>query len=180
MEITRRDYIWLALVIGMAIVWYLSKPDTAPVGEYIPAKVAPPVKHVPMVEITPKKPLHVYHPSAKKKLKLSDEQINNQAIVVVAANQVLSDPHPQTIVTTLDQNTGQFKSITRRDPYPWMAAEQTGYMRIGYGFKSSGAKVVRLAASEDLVQILGWNIGGDGTLDSDAQWYGGVHAMYRW
>lgn len=178
---TRRDYLWLAVMLaGMALVWYYFKPQPAPVGQYTQAEKAPQVSGVPTVPLLPKKPIQVYADPAKQRLNLSPEQISNKAIVVVSASRVPSDLHPQTVVTTLDQNTGVFSTLVRSEPYPWLAAEQTGELRLDYGIKNGGLKVARLSLHENLVQIKALHLGVNSSLDTDGIFFVGAGVGWGW
>jgi len=167
--------ILLAIIAFMGFKLWQHDSATSPVGIYGPATQAPEVKLIPKVTTHPKA-VKVYAHVAVAHLKLPDSMKNQE---VLEATQVKADTRPQTIVTTLNPDTGEVTTIVRRDPYPWMAAEQTGEVRISYGFRGI-ARIARMTASEDLLQIKGINLGVVASLDSDGQHFLGAGVSYRW
>lgn len=160
------------------ILWHLNT-TTAPVGDHEPAKVAPQVKDVPKVDITPAK-IKVYAPKAKKRLKLPDAVQENQNIHVVESTRVQADDHPQTVTTMINAETGETETLVRREPLPWLAFKKTGEARMDYGRRRGVDRVVRLSIRQDLLQVKSLYAGVSASLDSDGQYFAGVGVGYRW
>jgi len=170
----------LAVILAGVFVWYwLTRPAPPPVNQYVTGKVARQLNKVPQVIIHPGG-LKVYAPAAKAKLNLPPELQQNQNAHVLAATTVKSDLHPQTIVTTIDEKTGESTTIVRRDPYPWIALDRSGEIRIDYGIKRGLEQVARLTFRQEFLQVKAMHLGITATLDSDGQGFAGVGVGYRW
>ena len=171
-------------ILAIAGCFYF-KPTPAPIGEHVAAKVAPQVKLIPKIEIKPPK-VKVYASISKAKLKLPAAELANPDIHVLESSRVAPDLHPQTVTTLIDAGTGETHTLIRREPDPWLAARNTGEIRIDYGYKfgsTSGAgfnKVARLTIREDLLQIKALYAGVNAALDSDGQGFVGVGVGYMW
>jgi hypothetical protein len=83
------------------------------------------------------------------------------------------------MTTVFDDHSGQSTILVKRDPYPWIAAEQTGEVRVSYGFRGM-QKMARITATEDFISIKGINLGVVGSLDMDGQHFLGAGISYRW
>lgn len=170
-------YAIIALVVALAFeVWKHNVPEPQPVGEYHAATFAPQVKDIPKV-MAKVSQVEVYSPAAAARLKLPDSMKEKP---VVAATECKSDPRPQTIVTVIDPSTGKSDTVVRAEAYRFLAAENVREAMIAYGYRNDGRKVARMAYTHDLVQMMGWNVGGYGTLDMDGKWFAGVSVAYRW
>lgn len=177
---TWRTRIELAFgVLAAGLIWYFSTPKPAPVNEWTQAKTVPQVVDVPKVSIQPKQ-IIVYSTPVKKHLGLPTEARANNDIVVVAASRVPSDLHPQTVTTLLDQNTGEFQTLVRREPYSWLAAEQSGELRVDYGIKNGMVRIGRLSLHEDLMQLSALHLGVSAALDTDRQFFAGAGVEWKW
>lgn len=161
-------------LVALALVWSYFKVDPAPVKTWTPATKAPQVAAIPHQDITPPH-VSVYASAAKKKLDLSPEVQADPHKHVLDAAVVPGDGHPITIIPLFDDQTGGVQMFVRHEPSPWLAAEQRGYIRFGYGIKNEQQQVGRLAGSINLVQIKAFHAGFDGTLDTDWQRYVGAH-----
>lgn len=166
------------LLAGVAL-WFTLRPPPAPVGSTVLAKPAKELQNAPKEEIHPPK-VQAYAPPAKAKLGLPADVRDDPNKYVLGSAKLPSDTHPHTITTVIDAKTGEVRTFDRRDPLPWIAAEQTGEIRIDYGFKNSLAKVVRLSLREDLVQVKALHLGINASLDADRAWFVGVGVGYRW
>jgi type IV secretory pathway protease TraF len=129
---THYTVIAVILLAALAAGWWYTKPAPAPVQQYTVAKTASPVKAIPKVNIKPPQ-VKAYAQAAKKKLTLPAQIQADKHQHVLAATAVPIDPHPQTIVTTIDDQTGEVQTFTRREPLPWLRAEQTGEVSLLYG-----------------------------------------------
>ena len=172
-------YLIIAILIagGWRLVDHFLPPD-APVNQYQTAPVAPQVAHVKTITIQPAQ-VKVYAPEAKQKLNLPADVQSNPSIYALSATRIKPDLRPQTIVTTLDASTGEAITYARRDPLPWLAAQQTGELRLDYGYKGI-SPVMRLSAREELLQVKALRLGVIGTIDSDGQFFIGAGAAVRW
>jgi len=177
MSLTTKIIIVVFLAVAAFVVFKLWQNNTitSPVGTYVPATKAPEVKLIPKVTVHPKV-VKVYAHVAVAHLKLPDDMKNQE---VLDATEVKSDTRPQTIVTTLNPDTGEVTTVVRRDPYKWVQAEQVGGVEISYGYRGTD-RIARMTASEDLVQVKGVNLGVVASLDSDGQHFVGAAISYRW
>lgn len=166
------------LIVAM-VLWYETKPTPAPVGDWQTAKHAPQVAAVPKTAITPPK-VEVYTAPAKKKLDLPAAVQQDTHAHVVAATRVAADDHPETVTTLLDDQTGAETTLVRREPLPWIAAEQRGELRLDYGMKNGARKVGRLSFQEDLVEVKALHAGVNANLDTDGQFFVGGGVAYKW
>lgn len=167
---------WIAAVVA-ALWWYLTPPP-AQVGQWTTATTAPQIKNVPDATITPAKVI-VKAPIAKKKLKLPPEIQDDPNKHVLDAVRIKKDTHPVTVTTVIDEATGEVKTIVRREPLPWLALEQTGELRLDYGWKG-GQQVMRLSLREDLLQVKALHAGVNLTLDSDGDYFVGAGVGWQW
>jgi hypothetical protein len=176
---TRTKLEILTIIIAGAIMWYLATPVKQPDGIYIPAKIDPAVADVKKVEVACTK-LEVYAPEAKQKLGLPVAEQADTNIDVLAATKVdPNDPHPKTIVSTVDIKTGKVDTEVKEDPYPWLVAENHSEVRADFGYKSSGIKVVRLSLTEEVLQVKAFHIGGNVAVDTDGTAFLGVGIGYK-
>lgn len=179
-----RIIVYLALIVACVMLWSSFTPSPAPVSQWTPAKIAPVVAAVRTVQIEIPK-VTVFSAPAKAKLKLPDVLVQNPDAHVIAATQVKADMRPQTVVTVIDAITGKSETITRREPYPWVAFTQTGEIRLDYGYKidhfaGGGKQIARLSVREELLQLKALHIGATASLDSDGTMFAGVGIGYRW
>lgn len=163
----------IALIAVAVACWWAFLRVPAPVGTFAPAPVAGAVRAVPTQIVQGK--VRVYTKPAAGKLGI---QIPDSSRVV-AATTIHADPHPQTVVTSVNPETGATETGFKREPYPWLAAQQTGEVRLGYGYRGS-ERVARLSVTEYLVQVKGLNLGVEASLDQDGQHFAGVSVSYRW
>lgn len=177
--ISRRTIAEVLVAAAVAVTWYVTLPKPAPIGEYRPAESSPDVKGVPTVPIKPKQVVAL-DPGAKKKLGLAEDVQNDPNKWVLGTAKLPADTHPQTVVAILDEKTGKTSLDYRRDELPWLAAEQTGYARIGYGVRSGAGRVTRLEAGETLLAVKALHFGVNGSLDSDGMAYVGAFVEWRW
>jgi hypothetical protein len=175
-----KPYLWLlAGLVVLALAWNYLKPKPAPVGSTVVAKPAPELRTVPKQTIAPPK-VSVYTPPAKKKLDLPAAVQDDPNKYVLGSAKLPSDTHPHTITTVIDAKTGEVQTYDRRDPLPWLAAEQTGEIRIDYGFKNGLVKVGRLSLREDLLQVKALHAGINAAVDTDGARFAGAGVGYRW
>jgi hypothetical protein len=168
------------ILLGLLVfIWDRLTPAPVPVNQWVAAPVAKVIAHVPTVSIQPKM-LRVYAPVAKKKLNLPPALQQDDNEYVISATTLKPDYHPQTTTTLVNKETGETTTVTRRDPYPWIAFQNSGEARIDYGIKDTGARVGRLTVREDFVQVKGINLGVTATLDSDRAAFAGIGAGYKW
>jgi hypothetical protein len=167
------------VAIGCGVLWYQTLPEKPPVGAYVVPETAKEVQGVV------KQPVNVgtvkaYPRASKAKLGLpvAEQQDDNQ--YAVAANSLKGDLHPRTVVSVLDTQTGEVKQEVRIDPYPWLAAEQSGEIRLDYGVKPGGRQVSRVSITENLVSVKALHFGVSATLDSDRTAFAGVGIGYKW
>jgi hypothetical protein len=180
MKLTLRTKLEIAAsLIFLAVLWWVATPKPAPVGRWNTAKTAPQVATTPTQQLQCR-PVVVYLPSAKPALDMPPDVQADKHKYVLAANQVKPDLHRQTLTTIYDENTGQTETLYRREPYPLLAAEQTGEVWVGYGVKNGGGRIGLLSVTEELLQVKALHFGLSGSVSTDGSVFAGVGAGYRW
>lgn len=167
------------LLLAAGCAWWYFTPAPVPVDEWAPAEVAPQVESVPKQDIKPPR-VRAYAPAAKAKLRLPDGMLNDPSIYVLGSSSLPSDTHPQTVTTVIDEQTGEVQTIVRREPLPWLAAEQHGELRLDAGVKNGLAKVVRLTLREDLLQVKALHADINASIDTDGQYFIGAGVGLKW
>lgn len=176
------------VVLGLLIwnFWPQPKPE---VGQSVPAKLAPELVLEPTVDATPKK-IKTYRPKVKQELNLPASAIGNQNEQVVAAAKVKPDDRPHTVTTTVDLQTGEFRSYDRPDPLPWLARDTKTVMGVFVGYKQM-EPAVRVEVSQHLLQVKAIHFVAKGTYDymlnspadsntlQKSEWFVGVGAELR-
>ncbi|MFA6064051.1 MAG: hypothetical protein WC736_15790 [Gallionella sp.] len=177
---TRTKLELAAACSALVALWYVSLPaDHQDTGQTTRPEVADELRGAGKTAITPPK-VPVYKPEAKNDLDLPPDVIADPNKYVAAAVTIPRDTHPHTVTATIDAKTGVIDMFDRRDPLPWLAAEQTCYVRLSYGVRTDIGQVYRLSGSENLLSIKALHFGVDGSLDSDGQGYVGAHVDYAW
>lgn len=176
----------LVLVSVGYVLWEkytTSKPPAS--GESVIATVAPAVKGAPTKDVVIKKPVRTFQGKSKERLKLPDAVQKDENQQVVAASQVKADLHPQTVSTVVNTETGKVETFVKIDPYPWLAIENRGEIKMAYGMKYQSFdhathQVGRLQFGYDAVHVKALTVGITGTLDTDRDAFLGVGVSYRW
>jgi hypothetical protein len=168
-----------ASLIFCAVIWWVATPKPAPVDQWQPAKQSSQVVAVPHETLTCK-PVVVYAQPAKQKLDMPPAIQAEKDKYVLSSSNVTPDLHPQTLTTIYDSTTGQTDILVRRDPYPWLATEQTGEVWVGYGVKNGGSRIGLLSITEELLQVKALHFGVAGSVSTDGSIFAGVGAGYRW
>ncbi|HEY6019807.1 MAG TPA: hypothetical protein VIY48_07850 [Candidatus Paceibacterota bacterium] len=170
----------IAAVMAFCVVlWQVSRPKTEPTGTTTSATTAPELKGADKQDITPPK-VPVYTLPAKQKLQLPPDVQDDPNKYVLASSKLPNDTHTHTVTTVIDQKTGQAQTYDRRDPYPWLAAEQSGSLWVGYGIKNGGYKVWQAVIQEDVFQVKAVHFGITATLASDGTAFAGIGASVKW
>jgi len=163
----------------LAALWYTALPDQPDTNQTTRPEIADELHGADKTTIAPPG-VPVYKPPVKRELGLPADVVADKNKHVAGAVKIPSDTHPHTVTAVIDAKTGEIEIFDRRDPLPWLAAEQTGYVRLSYGVRTGTGAVTRLAVSENLVSIKALRFGVDGSLDSDGQGYAGAHVEYHW
>lgn len=178
------------LVLVLAGVGYvlwekynISKPPAS--GESVIATVAPAISNAPTVAVTIKAPVRAFQGKTKEKLKLPEAVQKDPDQQVIAASQVQADLHPQTVSTVVNTETGKVETFVKIDPYPWLAIENRGEIKMLYGMKYQSFdhathQVGRLQFGYDAVRVKALTVGITGTLDTDRDAFLGVGVSYKW
>ncbi len=164
---------------------------TKPSEVSVPAAPAPEVKRAPTRRVAIKQPVKVFDDKTKKDLKLPEVVVKNEGEHVIAATQVKGSLRPQTITTVIDEKTGESQSFVKTDPYPWLAMENRGEIRMAYGYRyspqsltmfspSTVKQVGRLSFTYDALRVKALTIGPSGSVDTDGQAFIGLGVSYRW
>ncbi len=175
-----------SIIVGLsAYLWY--DMDHRPVQSTemsVPATPAPETKRAPTKRVAIAKPVKVFGDGIKPKLKLPDAVAKNVDEHVIAATQVRGSLRPQTVTTVIDEKTGESQTYVKSDPYPWLAYEGRGEIRMSYGYRfDSGVaprQIVRLNFSYDLIRVKALTIGPTVQVDSDGRTFVGAGLAYRW
>lgn len=171
----------LLAALGVGMYFYF-KPQPAPVGVHLPAKVAPEIARVATEPVELKQPLKVYKKAAKAKLKLPDYIQKDEAQHVVAASKTANDERRHTVTTLVDSNTGEVTTLDRVDPLPWLAVNTKSEVGIFYGVKR-GAQAIRIQGQQEFLQIKAVHVGVIASADvmpSGVDTFVGVGAWARW
>jgi len=170
-----RALIEALLVISVAwLAWMVLHPPKEPVGRWVEAPIASPIKNVG-TEVIPASGVQVYKPKAKEKLDLPPEIKDNSHKHVASAVSIKADDHPHTVTAVYDDTTGIVAMFDRKEPLPWLAAENKFRIRIGPGFKTGSGQVWRLGGDWNAIQTKALHLGADGTIDTDGKGYAGLH-----
>lgn len=168
-----------AALIAGGLVWYFATPRPAPVAGWQPAPPMPQLAATPTETIKPPA-VRVYAPMAKKQLDLPTEVQNDPGLYVLSTARLSADTRRRDVTTLINKNTGATETLVRREPYPWLAAEQTGELRLDYGLKNGMVRAARLSLSEDLVQVKALHLGMHASLDTDGKFFVGAGMAWAW
>lgn len=183
---TARMLIVLGVVIAIGTgTYFYFKPEPAPTNVHLPAKPAPQVSRETTVPVVIDKPVQVYRPEVKRKLKLPDAVQANPKQHVVASSRTVPDERPHTITTTLDTSTGEFTTLDRAEPLPWIAVSTKTEIGAFYGVKGvkNGEPVFRLQAQQELLRVKAMHLGAIASADfarGEVDTYVGVGLWARW
>lgn len=169
--------VMVAVACGLFVGYFWRGPCTTSMP-IMPATLAPELKSTEKTVIAPPV-VRVYAPAAKARLKLPAATQADAAVHVVTASRVPADERPHTVITLLDERTGEAETISRTDPLPWLAPDTRGEFGVSYGIRN-GVTVGRLSLRQDVLQIKSVHLGATANLDTDGQWFAGVGAWYRW
>jgi len=184
----------VAAIAGVGYILWDKLSAPRPVGtESVIAIEAPAVRKAPRVKVAIKKPVETIQGAAKANLKLPAAVQADPNQQVVAASQIKSDLHSQTVSTVINTETGKTETFVKQDPYPWFAVETRGEIKLAHGYKwraigSGGfgynnldtARVTRLQIDYDVVRVKALTLGVTGTLDTDRDAFVGVGLSYKW
>ena len=168
-----------AVLCVFVVAWWYFTPESAPIGKTVIATSAPELKKIQRQNIKPPK-VQVYGPSSKAKLNLPIGIQDDPSKYVLGSVKLPNDTHPHTITTVIDEKTGEVQTFERRDPLPWLAAEQRGELRIDAGIKNGLTRTARLSLREDLLQVKALHAGINASLDADGQYFVGVGVGWKW
>lgn len=180
---TARMLIVLGVVIAIGTgTYFYFKPEPAPTNVHLPAKPASQVSRETTVPVVIEKPVKVYRPDVKRKLKLPDAVQADPAQHVVASSRTVPDERPHTITTVLDTSTGEFTTLDRAEPLPWIAVSTKTEVGAFYGIKN-GEPAFRVQAQQELLRIKALHVGAVASADmvrGDVETYVGVGVWARW
>lgn len=178
-------------ILGIAILlglggygyWWFSRPPVV-TSVAVVASVAPAVKKVKKVR-TPVKSVQTYVPEAKLKLSLPPAVITDETKQVTGATTVPPSERRVTVTSVLDTGTGETTTYSKSEPLPWFAVEARGEARIDMGYKwvrgvSAPVQVGRLSIHHNFLQVKGFHLGVNASIDSDMERFVGIGMGYRW
>jgi hypothetical protein len=158
-----------------------------PEPEVAVATLAPTASAVKKVKkvTAPVKSVEVYAPEAKANLKLPPAVIADADKQVTSATTVRPSERSITVTSVLDTATGETVAYQKAEPLPWFAVEARGEARFDYGYKVQpgpleARPVGRLSVTHNFVQVKGFHVGVNGSVDTDGGAFGGVGIGYRW
>lgn len=169
------------IAIGTGLFFYF-KPEPAPVNVHMPAKPAPQVSRETTVPVVVKAPIKVYRPEVKRKLKLPDAVQANPEQHVVASSRTVADERPHTVTTVLDTSTGEFTTLDRAEPLPWIGVSTKTEIGAFYGVKN-GEPAFRVQAQQEFLRVKALHLGAIASADfarGEADTFVGVGAWARW
>lgn len=177
---------FIIFVIGMAGYIVYDHFADRPAGSVSTiARIAPAVAKQPTVLATIQAPVKTFRGNSKKNAQLPAAVIADDNTQVIAASQTPASLRPTTTTTTANLTTGEITTYTKTDPYPWLAWEPRGEIKLAHGFKynhvmHNSAQVSRLQLSYDMVRVKALTVGVTGTVDSDSTAFAGVAISYKW
>ena len=166
-------------MLGKTLLWPSTAPNTSTVQA---APETPAVRTVEKVVITPSTVKVYAKPAAKK---LGVEQALQPSESVISASTIdANDDRPKTVITLIDESTGESRTLVKTEPAPWLAPDTRGGVRLdyGYAFPPSGAPrpVTRLTVRQDFVRVKDFHAGVVGSIDTAGNKFVGVGVEYRW
>lgn len=182
MTLIRHRLIAAAVIAVLAIAYFALRPTPAPVGTHVEAAPAPAIARVKTEKVEVAAPITVYKPEAKKKLNLPKPIQQDPGQQVVASTKVGGDDRPHTVTTLLDTRTGEFTTLDRADPLPWVSVKSRTELGAFYGIKD-GRDTVRIQARHDFLQVKALNVSAQASADfagGDVDSFVGVGVSIRW
>lgn len=170
------------LAVCGVCAWIFIPTRTAPTpiqAAATPLPAAPILRAEPTLNLTPPKPLKVYRPAVKAKLKLPASVVEDAGQHVTASARMTADDKPYTLTAVLDTATGASTIYAKAEPLPLFALTARGEAGIAYGLRD-GVPMGRLYVMQDVAQIKAVRLGALATLDQDGRYFIGVRAGYRW
>jgi len=173
----------LLTILGLSAILLLDREvGTESPSPIVQARPAPQLKSVEKVTITPPK-VKVYAKPAAKKLGIPELPATTS--VLTATTLTNDDDRPKTVITTIDEATGDTNTVIKTEPAPWIAADTRGGIRLDYGYKFAPGhpvprQVVRAQVRQDLFRVKDFHFGGIATIDSTRDVFVGVGVEYRW
>lgn len=168
---------WGILLLGAILAWsFWPRPDLE-VGKSVQL---PPAKEVRTVEkiIERVEYVKVYPSETKKKLKLPEAVVQNQAQKVIATGKLEAQERPYTLSAVLDTATGEAEVYARPDPLPWIAPGKRTVIGIAYGIGQDG-QTGKFYGQRDLLQIKALYAGARAEIDQQGRWWVGASVEYR-
>lgn len=174
----------LVFIVAGASLRHFMQPSPVSATVAVESRPAAAVRLAPKVSVKMKSPIKAYKPDTKAKLRLPDAVIADNDKQVLAATTIRSSERPQTVTTVIDAGTGDSKTYVKSEPLPWVATESRGEVRIDYAYKFRASPVptpvVRLTLRHDVIQVKGFHLGLNATVDTDRDAFIGVGVGYRW
>lgn len=95
-----------------------------------------------------------------------------------------SDDRPKTVITVIDEGTGESRTLVKTEPAPWLALETRGGVRLDYGYAIplAGAPrpAIRLSVRQDVIRVKDLHAGVVASIDTAGQKFVGVGVEWRW
>jgi hypothetical protein len=104
---------------------------------------------------------------------------------VLSASRIQADDdRPKTVITLIDESTGESRTLVKTEPAPWLAPDTRGGIRLDYGFAFQNTltprPVTRLTVRQDFVRVKDFHAGVVGSIDTAGNKFVGVGVEYRW
>lgn len=144
------------------------------------ATIAPEVAQIEKEEIKPTT-LKVYKTKAKDKLPIPQDIKRDENEHVLIASKIKNDGHDHTVITVVNDKTGEATTIDHKNPLPWLAVERKRELRLEYGYKNniSPVSVFRLTYRADFIQSKMFHAGISTSLDSDLEYFIGAGISWK-
>jgi hypothetical protein len=179
--------LFLAIIVFIGCWFYISMHKTQPnANEHIAviAEQKSEIKDIPIIEITPKKPIKVYKTTSNIKniLKLPKNVIDDSSENILSSVETPKDDHSYTITTTLNSETGKSETYIKKEPLPILSMDYRGSIGMYAGYKNN-VQTVRLQVQQDLFDVKNVRFGATASIDQSKlgqDYFIGVGASYHW
>lgn len=165
----------LGIVSVIGLMFY--KPSVT--DEYHPVHITPQVADITPTATPIKSGTVKVIKGGAKRLKVpvtETEEVQQSSVIE-------SSDHTNTIITVLDTDTGESRTVVREEPLPWLAWDKHGEAGMYAGVGNQGP-TVRLEARHGIAQIKAVHVGVIGSIDKpisgNPSAFVGVGAWARW
>lgn len=149
----------IAVIAWLAWATYQHR-TTQPIGVAELATAAPALAGAPVEEVIPQKHMKVSTGEpVKRGLHLSEKNITDKNVVVVAASTLGWDSHPREIITTLNTETGGLETVVVRKELPWFEPTTRGDAMLAAGLDTAGNPAGLFQVRQAVVNVKDYTLG---------------------